>query len=131
MWAQRAPLATSQRGAEHERLESKSSFRHWRGSGIGRQVSLRLAREGSKVGVVDLREEAAQAVVDEIHAAGGEAVAILADVTSASQVEAGVEKLVATFGRCTIWSTARALHWARAASSSAVNRPGIRPWRSM
>ncbi|MBS3183015.1 MULTISPECIES: SDR family NAD(P)-dependent oxidoreductase [Leucobacter] len=75
-------------------LAEKVAFVTGGGSGIGRQVSLRLAREGAKVGVVDLREAAAQSVVEEIVAGGGEAIAVVADVTSAAQVEAGVERLV-------------------------------------
>ncbi|UOQ56658.1 SDR family oxidoreductase [Leucobacter allii] len=79
-------------------LTEKVAFVTGGGSGIGRQVSLRLAREGARIGVVDLREESARSVVEEIRAAGGEATAIVADVTSAEQVEAGVSKLVADFG---------------------------------
>ncbi|UOR01093.1 SDR family oxidoreductase [Leucobacter allii] len=79
-------------------LTEKVAFVTGGGSGIGRQVSLRLAREGARIGVVDLREESARSVVEEIRAAGGEATAIVADVTSAEQVEAGVAKLVADFG---------------------------------
>ncbi|MBK0419439.1 SDR family oxidoreductase [Leucobacter sp. CSA1] len=79
-------------------LAEKVAFVTGGGSGIGRQVSLRLAREGARVGVVDLREEAAQAVVDEIRATGGAAATIVADVTSAEQVESGVEKLATEFG---------------------------------
>ncbi|MCW2289612.1 SDR family NAD(P)-dependent oxidoreductase [Leucobacter luti] len=79
-------------------LAQKVAFVTGGGSGIGRQVSLRLAREGARVGVVDLREEAAQAVAEEITAAGGEALVVVADVTSAAQVEAGVAQLNDAFG---------------------------------
>ena len=79
-------------------LSQKVAFVTGGGSGIGRQVALRLSSEGARVGVVDLREAAAQAVVDEIREQGGEAVVVVADVTSSSQVEAGVQKLEDAFG---------------------------------
>ena len=47
-----------------------------------------------KVAVVDVNENAAQQVVDEIRAAGGEALAIGCDVTSSAQVKAAVETVV-------------------------------------
>lgn len=67
-------------------------------SGIGRAVALRLAAEGAAVAVVDLRQDAAQGVVDEITAAGGNAVAVAADVSDATQVKAAVDAAVETFG---------------------------------
>jgi 3-oxoacyl-[acyl-carrier protein] reductase len=50
------------------------------GSGIGRAIALAFAREGAMIAVNDIREEAAQQVVDEIAAAGGRAMAVPADV---------------------------------------------------
>src|SRR5689334_18292545 len=50
------------------------------GSGIGRAIALVFAREGAMIAVNDIREEAAQQVVDEIAAAGGRAMAVPADV---------------------------------------------------
>ncbi|MFH8248824.1 SDR family NAD(P)-dependent oxidoreductase [Microbacterium sp. B2969] len=57
------------------------------GSGIGRAVALTLAANGAAVVVADVRQEAADAVVAEITAAGGTAVAFVGDV---SDPEAGV-----------------------------------------
>jgi len=70
------------------------------GGGLGRAYALALAARGAKVVVNDLGGArdgsgssigAAQAVVDEIHAAGGDAMANSASVTDA----AGIEKMVA------------------------------------
>lgn len=69
------------------------------GSGIGKQVALRLAREGGKIGVVDLRTAAAEETAAEIIAAGGDAVPLTADVTSAEQVQQAVETLVSKYGQ--------------------------------
>jgi len=66
--------------------------------GIGAGIAQRLAADGAKIGVLDLNLEAAQAVVDEIKAAGGEAVALAADVSNAEQVQAAVDALAAEFG---------------------------------
>ncbi len=51
------------------------------GSGIGRAVALTLAANGAKVVVADLKQESADAVVAEITAAGGVAVAHVGDVS--------------------------------------------------
>ena len=47
-----------------------------------------LAAQGAKVAVLDLREDAAQVVVDEIKAAGGTAVAVGCNVLEAEILEA-------------------------------------------
>ena len=50
--------------------------------GMGKAHSLLLAREGAKVVVTDVSETAGQATVDEINAAGGEALFLAHNVTS-------------------------------------------------
>ncbi len=52
------------------------------GHGIGRASALALAAQGAHVAVVDIDEAAADAVAHEISAAGGRAVAVIADVAS-------------------------------------------------
>jgi len=68
--------------------------------GIGRAIALRLARDGFKVVVndIDVTGEA-EAVVKEIQAASGEALALAADVSRPDQVKALVDRTVASFGR--------------------------------
>ena len=68
------------------------------GSGIGKATCLRMAAEGGRLVVVDLRAEAAQATVREIKAAGGEASAATADVGDAAQVAAVIEQAVSAYG---------------------------------
>jgi len=70
-------------------------------SGIGKAVALKLASEGAAVAVADLRKDAAQAVVDEITAAGGRALAIGADVGNPDEVKAAVDATVQEFGSLT------------------------------
>ncbi len=66
--------------------------------GIGAETARRLAAGGAKVGVLDLRQDAATEVADEIRAAGGSALALAADVSQRAQVQAAVDELVAEYG---------------------------------
>ena len=70
------------------------------GGGLGRQHALALAARGAKVVVNDLG--GAQAVVDEIVAAGGEALANAASVTDFAAVQAMVQQAVGAWGRVDI-----------------------------
>ena len=81
------------------------------GGGLGRQHALALAARGAKVVVNDLggardgsggSVSAAQAVVDEIVAAGGEAIANGASVTDFEAVQAMVQQAVDAWGRVDI-----------------------------
>ncbi len=69
------------------------------GSGIGYEIALALGRAGSRVGV-HYRSSAdkAQALVDQIRSAGGEAVALQADLSRAQQVEKLFGDLDCAFG---------------------------------
>jgi NAD(P)-dependent dehydrogenase (short-subunit alcohol dehydrogenase family) len=58
------------------------------GSGIGKGLAKALAREGASVAVSDINLANAQAVADEIVAAGGKAVAIQCDVCERSAIHA-------------------------------------------
>ena len=69
------------------------------GSGIGRAVSKRFAAEGASVLVADVIPERADAVVEEIHADGGTAVAAPADVTVEADVAGMTAAAIDAFGR--------------------------------
>ncbi|MDM4770710.1 SDR family oxidoreductase [Solimonas sp. SE-A11] len=68
------------------------------GAGLGRGYALALAAEGANVVVNDIKREAAEAVVAEIQAAGGQAVASVDDITSMAGAENIVKTAVDTFG---------------------------------
>ena len=68
------------------------------GAGLGRAYALALAAEGANVVVNDIRPEAAQAVVDEIVAAGGKALASSDDITHVATAQKIVDAAVARFG---------------------------------
>lgn len=80
------------------RLENKKAIVTGGAGGIGRATALAFAAEGAQVAVVDLREEAALAVVEEIRAAGGTAVAIAADVSNEDDIQRIIATTVAEFG---------------------------------
>jgi 3-hydroxybutyrate dehydrogenase len=67
-------------------------------SGIGREIALVLARAGARVAIADLNRDGAQAVADEIAAAGGQAIGIAMDVTQEDAVNAGVAETAKAFG---------------------------------
>ena len=80
------------------RLQNKNAIVTGGAGGIGRATSLAFAAEGASVAVVDLNAEAAQAVAEEIRAAGGSAIAIGADVSSEADIERVVAEVVEGFG---------------------------------
>jgi NAD(P)-dependent dehydrogenase (short-subunit alcohol dehydrogenase family) len=63
------------------RLEGKNGIVTAAGSGMGRAGAIRFAREGAAVAVVDIDEDAVEAVVRTIADAGGRAKGIVADLT--------------------------------------------------
>ncbi|SCC60657.1 MULTISPECIES: SDR family oxidoreductase [Gordonia] len=69
------------------------------GQGIGRAHALAFAADGAKVVVNDYAEDPASEVVDEIVAAGGQAVASVGDVADWDSGAAMVETALSAFGR--------------------------------
>ncbi|NYZ12772.1 SDR family oxidoreductase [Azospirillum sp. RWY-5-1] len=72
------------------------------GSGIGKAAALRFAREGAAVGVLSRTADEIRRTADEITAAGGRAVPLVADVADSAAVKGAVEELVGAFGRLDI-----------------------------
>src|SRR5215212_11524356 len=70
--------------------------------GIGAATARRLADDGFAVAVLDLSEADAQGTVGEIEAAGGQALAVGADVGDAEQVQAAVDRIAAELGAPTV-----------------------------
>ena len=66
--------------------------------GIGAAIARRLAADGMAVAVLDLDASACAGTVDAISGAGGQAIAVGADVSDAAQVEAAVGKVAAELG---------------------------------
>ena len=67
-------------------------------SGIGRAIAERCAREGMKVVLADIEEEALSQAEEEMKAEGATVLAALTDVSKAGDVEALAQKTLDTFG---------------------------------
>jgi len=80
-------------------MEGKVALITGGGEGIGKASALLLAREGAKVAVLGRHRENLDPVVEEIRKAGGEAMAVLADVSKADEMEAAVAEVVAAWDR--------------------------------
>ena len=68
------------------------------GRGFGRELALRLGREGAAVGVVSRNKAELDLVVSEIEAGGGRGFAVSADVVDRAGVEAAVRAVEAALG---------------------------------
>ena len=79
------------------RFEEKTVVVTGGSRGIGRAIALRFAAEGARV-VVSANEQRAEDVAAEARAAGGEAVAVLADVVDKAQVQNLYEEAEKRFG---------------------------------
>jgi len=79
-------------------LEGKVGIVTGSGSGIGRAVAQRLAREGASVIVADINEEAARETAEQISAAGGEARAQWVDVSDEAAVAGMCQAAIDAFG---------------------------------
>jgi NAD(P)-dependent dehydrogenase (short-subunit alcohol dehydrogenase family) len=69
---------------------------------IGGCVAIRAGREGAKVACVDCKVQELAASIAEIQNAGGEAIAIVADVASAADADRMVRETVEAFGKLDI-----------------------------
>jgi NAD(P)-dependent dehydrogenase (short-subunit alcohol dehydrogenase family) len=77
-------------------------------SGIGRETALLFARRGAKVTVAARSESGLNSLVNDIQSFGGEAIAVVADVSDFEQVKAIADKTVAQYGRLDTWVHAAA-----------------------
>ena len=72
-------------------------------SGIGRETALRFAERGAKVVVSARSEPGLHSLVEEIRGKGGEATAVVAEVTDFEQVKAVADRAVEEYGRLDTW----------------------------
>jgi 3-oxoacyl-[acyl-carrier protein] reductase len=80
------------------RLKDKVVLITGGGSGLGRETGLLFASEGAKLGINDVRPEAAQNVATEIERAGGIAQPFVGDVSSSAAVTKMFADFLAAFG---------------------------------
>jgi len=80
------------------KLEGRVAVVTGAGQGIGRSIAERYAAEGAKVAVVDIVEDNAKETVDIITKNGGEALAVICDVSKRESVNAAAQQTVDHFG---------------------------------
>src|SRR3954469_14287054 len=79
-------------------LEGKVALVTGAGSGIGKAAALRMAKAGAAIGALSRTEAEVRQTAAEIETAGGQAVALVADVSNAAHMRGGSEKWVSRFG---------------------------------
>lgn len=72
------------------------------GSGIGRAITLRLARDGCRVGVFDIGADVAEETARLVRAAGGTAAVATGSVARRNDVERGFAQLVSALGPASV-----------------------------
>ncbi len=80
------------------RLKDKVAIITGAASGIGREIAVIFAREGVRIAIADLNQQAADATAREIDPHGQRAIGVAMDVSDEAQVEAGTSKVVEAFG---------------------------------
>jgi 3-hydroxybutyrate dehydrogenase len=83
------------------RLDGKVAVVTGAASGIGKEIARTYVGAGAKVVIADLNQKGADATADEL-GGSAKAVGVAMDVTNEAEVEAGMAKAVAAFGRIDI-----------------------------
>jgi D-xylose 1-dehydrogenase len=95
-------ISTGAHGAIYPDLEGKSVLVTGGGSGIGEAIVRAFARQKSKVGFLDIKEEASRRLAGELQAAGAAVHFEPCDVTDIKALRAGIERVRRTHGPLTI-----------------------------
>ena len=83
-------------------LQDKVAFITGAGSGIGQASALLFAREGARVVAISRTLEEVEATAAQIKDAGGQAIAIDADIANAEDIQRAVDKTIEAFGKIDI-----------------------------
>ncbi|KAA0570769.1 3-hydroxybutyrate dehydrogenase [Azospirillum sp. Sh1] len=84
------------------RLQDKVAVITGAASGIGLEIARTFAREGALVVIADLNQAGADAAAASLDPTGKRALGVAMDVTDEAQVDAGMARAVAAFGRIDI-----------------------------
>ena len=89
------------------KLDEKVALITGAGSGLGRQSSLLFAAQGAKIAIVDIDGDRAEQTLKLVEQAGGDAIAITADVADKQQITAAVDQTLGHYGKLDIaWANA-------------------------
>lgn len=83
-------------------LKGKVAFITGASSGIGKAAAIKLAKEGAKIALIDIKEENAKAVKDEILGIGGCALIFECDISKADEVQLSYQKVIEKWDRIDI-----------------------------
>ncbi|HVH15592.1 MAG TPA: SDR family NAD(P)-dependent oxidoreductase [Candidatus Angelobacter sp.] len=72
------------------------------GQGIGKAISLRFAKEGADIGILDINRETATKTSEEIHQEGRRSVVMEADVSNHDQAKFAIDQVADNLGRIDI-----------------------------
>ncbi len=85
-----------------KKLQEKVAIVVGGGGAIGRAIALKLSAEGGKVVVLDMMQDSADRVAQEIRELGGESAAHALDITSYDKVKEVIDGIAGHFGRIDI-----------------------------
>jgi len=82
-----------------ERFQDKAAIITGGAQGIGEAITRRLAGEGAAVAILDIQQELAQAVADDISAQGGRAIAVTVGISDSQEVKRAVKEVEDKLGK--------------------------------
>jgi NAD(P)-dependent dehydrogenase (short-subunit alcohol dehydrogenase family) len=83
-------------------LEGRVALVTGAGSGIGKAAAIRLAEAGARIAGLEVDEKSVQGTIEEIRNAGGEAIAVVADISEPEQMQQAVQQIIDEWGRLDI-----------------------------
>ncbi|HAQ07228.1 MAG TPA: 3-oxoacyl-[acyl-carrier-protein] reductase, partial [Bacillus bacterium] len=83
-------------------LEKKVAFITGASSGIGKASAIKLAKEGAKIALIDVKEGNAKEVKENIESFGGIAMILECDISKPEEVEQSYRKVIDNWNRIDI-----------------------------